>query len=172
MLPWSYKLLILAQHRERHREQVLTKGCVAQQLLVPALPLQNSPIKGCLDAPAFTSALQPAQCKASSLERSGGTVNYTKTEIAPKPCHSWCINSLLLDGFSGSYTKMPNSRWTKPQDRKFTLFPVFRDDKTFLTVIVQCFSEGMKNPPLPSTSAWSSHLMPKITALLPGNLPY
>lgn len=73
----------------------------------------------------------------------GQTVKgYTKTEIAPKPCHSWCINSLLLDGFLGSHTKMPNSRWTKPQDRKFTLFPVFTDDKAFLTVTVLCFQKG------------------------------
>lgn len=54
---------------------------------------------------------QPTVKPALWSAQRGQTVRgYTKTEIAPKPCHSWCINSLLLDGFLGSYTKMPNSR--------------------------------------------------------------
>lgn len=107
-----------------------------------ALMHQHSPQLG--SQPTVKPALWSAQ--------RGDTVKgYTKAEIAPKPCHSQCINSLLPDGFLGSHTKMPNSRWTKPQDRKFTLFPVFTDDKNFLTVIVLCFLGGMRNSP--STAA-------------------
>lgn len=96
------------------------------------------------DAPAFTSAWsQPTVKPALWSALRGQTVKgHTKTEIVPKPCHSWCINSLWLDGFLGSHIKMPNGRWTKQEDRKFTLFPVFTNDKAFLTVIVLCFQEG------------------------------
>lgn len=144
----------LHQHRERHWEQILTEGCVAQQLLVPVLPLENSLIKVCLDAPAFTSALEPAHCKASSLECSGGQ---SKAIQRLK-----LLQSLVIAGALIAYCLMASWALTQRcqiadeqnhRNRKFTLFPAFTDDKTFLTVIVLCFSEGMRNPLLPSTAA-------------------
>ena len=163
------KLPILAQHKERHRAGTCACwwGC-GTAAAVPALPLENSLRKLCPNTPAFTSALQLAHCKASSVECFQGT----NSQIPANPCRDARINSLLLDGFWWPYTTMPNSIWTKPWDRELTLFPVFIADKTFLKVFVKYFSKWIKNPPLLSVAAWSSHLMHKIIVILPGNLLY
>lgn len=173
MLPWSYKLLTPAQ-REALRTNAhwgvcgtaaacastatwkftyqRLPGCTSIHLSSGASPLQSQ-LFGVLRGDKQSEAIQRLKL-LQSLVIAGALIAYCLMA-------SWALTQRCQIADEQNH-----------RNRKFTLFPVFTNDKTFLTVIVLCFSEGMRNLLLPSTAAQSSHLMPKITALLAGNLPY